>query len=283
MKFPLKSLLLIILFSIFISVFSPLTAGAQSYSSIDNQFIIFWVAKQIIFKENYEAEANIYKENKVRRYHLSYTKGGDYFQSSATINKNGYVDGRFFYDTTQIPEQEVIVKFNEKNNPTFLFQYTPNGEKFIHFISYETNGNIKVIADVSDSAYYTVLQPEYSSNESKPLLNKLFMQRTEDIYKYVNFRYNDEGKLISVYKEGNPDMYKIKYELDKVSISSLDYTMVFKLKNGIFAGYNYSDSDIKYNYTTTITFSKNGLRESTTNTYADGETYTQYYTYEYYK
>lgn len=279
-KFSVKHLFFLV---IFISNFVYEGARAQDYLSINNESIIFWITKQIIFKDNYEAEAKVFKQNKVRRFHMNYDKTYDYYQNSGTVNKDGYVTGRFYYDTTQIPEGEIIARLNSKNKPSYIFQYRDDGEKFIHFFSYDDDNKITLIADLSDSAYYNVLEPLYSSNKDNPMLNKVLMKRTDEITSYVNFRYNDEGKLISVYKEGNPDLYRIKYEPDKVIITKTNTVHTFEFKNGIFTGYEFIESETKYKYKTKITLNSKGLRETSTNTYDDGESYTSYYHYEYYE
>lgn len=269
------------LISVFIFLLNT-GAQAQDYLSINNESIIFWITKQIIFKENYKEEARVFKENKVSRFHMNYDKTHDFYQNSGTVNRDGYITGRFYYDTTQIPEGEIIARLDSKNKPVYIFQYRDDGEKYNHLIYYDEDEKLKIIADLSDSAYYNLIEASYSSNKEKPLLNKILMQRTEEISKYINFRYNDEGKLISVYEEGKPDMYRIKYEPDKVTITKPTSVHTFEFKNGIFTGYNYLELESEYNYKTKITLNSRGLRETSTNTYDDGKSFIMYYHYEYY-
>lgn len=267
---------------IFISFALYKDSLAQDLLSINNESIVYWLTRQILFKDSYEEEAKILKKNNVSRFHMNYDNSHDYYQNSGTINKNGYITGRFYYDTTQIPEQEIIAKLDSKNRPSYIFQYRADGERFMHYFSYDEDNNIKIIADLSDSSYYQVIQVFYSSNKEKPLLNKILMTRSEEISKYVNFRYNDEGKLISVYEEGKPDLYRIKYEPDKVIITKVDGVSTIEFKNGVISGYNYFNPETNYKYKSIITFNSKGLKETSTNIYDDGTTYKMYYIYEYY-
>ncbi|MBS1516357.1 MAG: hypothetical protein JSS63_15095 [Bacteroidetes bacterium] len=282
MKFFLAAII------IFLAVIiSPFKSFAQPGHSYDNSSIARLMTFRILFKENLDAESKLLKRNKVKKIYLKNSKDDFWSERIRFIDVNGLINMEYSFDTMQSPVSAVRIVYDSINMPSIIYQTDESGLTYIsHF--YYKNGKISSIIYSGDSIDYYLSAPVYSDNPGEPMLTKIKMQRYDDDYYYINFKYSESGKLIRVYEEGSPDLYKILNEPDKITLTTVENDkIVLEFKNNIAQKMSLDFDGGKGYISYENKFSASGLRESVTVSYKDIDgkmrNYTQYYQYEFYK
>lgn len=282
MKFFLAAII------IFLAVIiSPLKSFAQPGHSYDNSSIARLMTFRILLKENLDAESKLLKRNKVKKIYLKNSKDDFWSERIRFIDVNGLINMEYSFDTLQSPVSAVRIVYDSINMPSIIYQTDESGLTYIsHF--YYKNGKISSIINSGDSIDYYLSAPVYSDNPGEPMLTKIKMQRYDDDYYYINFKYSESGKLIRVYEEGSPDLYKILNEPDKITLTTVENDkIVLEFKNNIAQKMSLDFDGGKGYISYENKFSASGLRESVTVSYKDIDgkirNYTQYYQYEFYK
>lgn len=281
----MKQIILFLLISFFLLV-NTCESTAQINFTYDNESLYRLMTYRIMLKKNIEAEAKLIKEKKVKKIFLKSGKNDEWSNRIMFYDRNGLLTARYSFDSLQTPENEIRIVYDSINKPFLIVQNFGEGGNIVSKFYYK-GAKIGSIFLSGDSLSYTVCYPEYADNEGDPLLKKIKMVSTDDDYYYINFKYNEAGKLIRVYEEGSPDIYIIKHEPDKVTVSGEDETAMMEFKNDLLTritfDFDKNTQQIVYEYK----YGASGLKESSTMTYKNksGKTdsFTEYFVYEYYK